>query len=68
MKKDRPFKYNATEEMEAIEARLLLVRKQTGLEIIADIAIQSGKYSHINNVDLKLELIKNALGIVYKKD
>lgn len=70
MKKVKIFKVKikGAEEREAIESRLSLVRKQTGLEIIANIAMQTGDYEHFNNVDLKLELIQSALGIIRKKD
>ncbi len=64
MKKVKAFK--RTDEIEAIEAKLLLVRKQTGLEIIANIAAQTGDYEYINNVDLRLELIQNAVNVIYK--
>ncbi len=51
----------------AIEKKLLTARKETGLEIIANIAAQTGDYSHIRGADLKIELIENVLKVIKKK-
>ncbi|MEE9356220.1 MAG: hypothetical protein V3U75_11575 [Methylococcaceae bacterium] len=58
---------NVGENLAEIKQKLLLTRKRTGLEIIANIAAQTGEYSHINNVDLKLELIQNAIRVIHNK-
>ena len=57
---------NTKARMAEMEKKLSLARKKACLEIIANIAAQTGDYSDINNVDLKLELIVDALHISKK--
>jgi hypothetical protein len=48
---------------EAIEKKLILARKKAALDIISNIAAAPGHFSHVNNVDLKLELIQNVIDL-----
>ncbi len=59
---------NHKERIAEIEKKLQLARKEAGLNIIANIAMKTGDYAAINNVDLRAELIVNVIDAMMKKE